>query len=158
MKVVWVFLWCNMNIRCHRSSFWPLCVNGSCLHLKITAHQMVRASPRQPSCGGEAGVGFRAQTQLDRNGIISSNKKLSDSSTSRNKHWVTPGGGPSIRFPGRNCHVWALLRGDATQEHSYLIQAPPASSTELLPPSQTQRDFVPTLTSNRFIHSFYFHV
>lgn len=92
MRVVWFFLWRNMNIRCHRSSFWPLCVNGPCLHLKITAHQMVWASPRQPSRGGEAGVGFGAQTQLDRNGIVSSNKKLSDSSTSRNKHWVTAGG------------------------------------------------------------------
>lgn len=150
-----------MNIRCHRSSSWPLCVNGSCLHLKITAHQMVWASPRQPSCGGEAGVGFGAQTQLDRNGIVSSNKKLSDSSTSRNKHWVTAGGQRGDLGSGfQGGLVTFGLYSGVTPHRSTLIwfSPPSASSTELLHPSRTQRDFVPTLTSNRFIHWFYFHV
>lgn len=112
-----------MNIRCHRSSSWPLRVNGSCLHLKITAHQMVRASPRQPSCGGEAAVGSGAPTQLDRNGIVSSNKKLSDSSTSRNKHWVTAGGGRGGTFDQVSREESSRL--GSTQGWALLSDSPP---------------------------------
>lgn len=118
-----LFLWGNVNIRCHRSSSWPLRVNGSCLHLKITAHQMVRASPRQPSCGGEAAVGSGAPTQLDRNGIVSSNKKLSDSSTSRNKHWVTAGGGRGGTFDQVSREESSRL--GSTQGWALLSDSPP---------------------------------
>lgn len=150
-------MWCKVTIRRHRWSLWPLCVNVSRLRLKITAHQMVGSSPRQPACGGEASVGFGAQTRLDRNGTVSSNETFSDSSTTRNKHWVTPwGGGGGSGFQG-GIVTFGLRSGvtphSGSQSALIWFTPPSASSSGLLHVSLTQRDCVPTLIPKRFIHS-----
>lgn len=119
-----------------------LCVNSARLH----QHQLTRWSDQahvRPGVGARRWL--RAQTWWDRNGASVAIGRLSDSSASRTKHWVTLTSDQMT--VGESSYAHDPLRGDTPQglsKRSYLIHPtplPPAPPTSSL----TQSHVVPIL-------------
>ncbi len=116
---------------------------------------MVWSNLRQPSCGGEAltNVPFGAETRLQRNGILSRNKRLelSDSSSSRAEQaWKQHSGateshcrgvtldqmtGAGIVAHSRSAPRWHRTRALKAPLSDRFIHTPPPSSPQSPPPT-----------------------